>query len=436
MRISIFGMGYVGVVSAACLLKDGHAITGVDINHSKVKDLAAGRSPIQEPGVAALLQAGYEAGRLSATTDTNVGVESSDMIWICVGTPSLRDGGLDLTAVEAVATQIGGCLRTSPARPLIVLRSTLLPGTTAHRFIPAIERASGLSVGQEIDVLFHPEFLREGAAVADFNEPPKIVLGEQRAGSGDALMEVYRDYSAPRHRVSLSESEMVKYADNLFHALKITFANEIGAVAKASGVDGRRVADIFCSDTKLNISARYLRPGFAFGGSCLPKDLRAIIRHAELLSVPIPMLGSMLRSNQDQVDTLVDLIISHKVQKVGMIGLAFKADTDDMRESPYVAVAKRLIGEGIHLSIYDPTVRTERLIGSNKLAVQAALQHLEQLLVDSIDELSECELILVNHRIIDADSVSKLLQEGKKVIDLADIPGVSREVSGYEGIAW
>jgi len=436
MRISIFGMGYVGVVSTACLLRDGHHVTGVDLAGPKVEDLAAGRTPIQEPGVAQLLADGHAAGRLRATTDAEVGLESCDMVWICVGTPSGADGGLDLSSVEAVCRRIGECLRDRDDRPLVVLRSTVLPGSTEGCAIPAIERASGLRVGRDLDVVFHPEFLREGSAVADFDEPPKIVVGEARPGAADRLFELYAGYEAPRFRLSLGEAELVKYSDNLFHAVKVTFANEIGAIARASGVDARRVSEVFCADTKLNISPRYLRPGFAFGGSCLPKDLRAVLRHAAVRSVATPMLSSMLDSNQAQVEALVGRVMEHDPATVGMVGLAFKPNTDDMRESPYVTVAKRMIGEGVSLRIFDPTVRTERLIGANKKMVQAALKHLEQLLVSSIDELDGCDLILVNHKIVDGGHVQRWLDSGTRVLDLADVPGVDREQDGYEGIAW
>ena len=429
-------MGYVGTVSAACLLRDGHKIVGVDSNKFKVYDVLHGRSPIQEPGVAEMLTAGHNGGRLCATSDAQAGMADCDMVWICVGTPSAPDGGLDLRAVDAVGRQIGAALRHAENRPLIVLRSTVLPGTTENRFIPTLEEASGLMVGEDFDVVFHPEFLREGVAVADFDEPPKIVIGEQRSGGGDVLMSMYEGYDAPCHRLRLGEAEMIKYSDNLFHAVKITFANEIGAISRACGLDGRRVADVFCSDTKLNISPRYLKPGFAFGGSCLPKDLRAILRHSELLSVPAQMLRAVLASNESQIEALLRRVLVHRPKSVGMVGLAFKVNTDDMRESPYVAVAKRLIGEGVSLRIFDPTVHTERLIGSNKKTVQAALNHLEALLVSSVEDLSECDVIVINHVIVDADQVRHWTNSKRIVIDLAGVSGVDAADEGYEGIAW
>ena len=436
MKISIFGMGYVGVVSGACLLREGHEIIGIDPAAAKVADLARGRSPIQEPGVAERLAAGHAAGRLTATTTPNGALSGSHMIWVCVGTPSSPDGDVNLNSVETVIRQIAHLLRTIPDRPLIVLRSTCLPGTTAERIIPLLEQESSLTVGKDIDVVFHPEFLREGSAIKDFHEPPKIVVGEATAGAGDVLLKVYEDCAAPVFRLGLGEAEMVKYCDNLFHALKITFANEVGALAKSAGLDARKVAEVFCADTKLNISPRYLRPGPAFGGSCLPKDLRAMRRLAALKSLRIPMLEKVLESNEDQINSLVRRILVHRPGSVGMVGLAFKPGTDDMRESPYVKVAKALIGEGIELRIYDPTIQPQRLIGSNREQVQTALRHLEHLLVELLDHLSGLDLIVVNHPTIEANSINRWLEDGTVVLDCVGIEGLDPQTPGYEGLYW
>ena len=436
MRIAIFGMGYVGVVSGACLLRDGHEIVGVDPVQAKVADLAQGCSPLQEPAVAELLADGHKAGRLKATTDPSEGLKSSSMVWICVGTPCGPDGAIDLSAVESVIAQIGECLRCSKDRPLIVLRSTCLPGTTSDQVIPLLQNKSHLVVGKDIDVVFHPEFLREGSAVEDFYNPPKIVVGEARPGAADLLLSLYKKYKAPIFRMELAEAEMVKYCDNAFHGLKITFANEIGALARAAGVDARKVAEVFCADTKLNISPRYLRPGPAFGGSCLPKDLRAILRFASIKSLQLPVLEGVLQSNEVQIDGLIQRVLTHHPGVIGIVGLAFKAKTDDMRGSPYVKVAKALIGEGIKVRIYDPAVQPDRLIGSNKEQVQRALRHLERLLVRSVDDLSAAELIIINHPMVDAECVYGWLGKRIKVIDLADIKGIDRQTEGYEGIYW
>ena len=436
MRISIFGMGYVGVVSGACLVRDGHQVVGVDPVESKVVDLSKGYTPIQEPGVAEMLAQGHKAGRLSATTDPAEGLAGSEMIWICVGTPTADDGGVNLSHVKTVVGQIGDVLRGSKERPLIVLRSTCLPGTTRQMVIPLLEERSGLTIGKDIHVVFHPEFLREGTAVKDFDDPPKIVVGEAHPGAGDLLMGVYEKYKAPRFRLELTEAEMVKYCDNLFHALKITFANEVGAIAKSVGVDARRVAEVFCSDTKLNINSRYLRPGFAYGGSCLPKDLKAIIRFASLNSIRVPALQGLLESNDVQIGNLVARVLAKGPKSVGMVGLAFKPNTDDMRQSPYVKVAKTLIGEGIKLFIYDPAIQPERLIGSNKEMVQKALGHLQRVLVPSLDALASADLILINHAIVDSSLVCRWTQWGIYVMDLVGIKDVDRNTENYEGIYW
>jgi GDP-mannose 6-dehydrogenase len=436
VNITIFGMGYVGIVSAACLLRDGHTVTGVDLNEAKVRDLNAGRTPIQEPGVTELLAAGHAAGRLTATTDTAAGLANCEMAWICVGTPSRPDGGVNTQQVERCIREIGTNLRESAVRPLIVARSTIPPGTVRDRIIPALEQTSGLHVGQDLHVVFHPEFLRESCAVDDFDHPPKIVVGEAHAGAADPLLRLYERYTAPRFRVGLEVAEMVKYSDNLFHAVKVVFANEIGAMARAVGADARQVAEIFCSDTKLNINPYYLRPGFAFGGSCLPKDLRAMVRLAQQESIRVPLFDATLESNRVRIEELVERVLSYRPARVGMVGLAFKPRTDDMRESPYVAVAKRLIGEGVELRIYDPGVDTRRLLGSNQAAVQAALGHLERLLVTGLDELAQCGLVLINHPTVTADCVARWLNSGVRVIDLVGIPSVEPHTPGYEGIAW
>ncbi len=436
MRISIFGMGYVGIVSGACLLRDGHEITSIDPVAVKIKDLSQGRSLIQEPYIAEMLAEGYKAGRLKATVDPSEGLSGSDMVWICVGTPSEPAGEIDFSAVDTVIGQIGQVLRNTKDRPLIVLRSTCLPGTTSSRVIPRLEKTSGLTVGKDIHVVFHPEFLRESTAVKDFDNPPKIVVGQAHPCAADLLFSIYEKYEAPRFRLELGEAEMVKYCDNFFHALKITFANEVAAIAKSVGVDARRVAEVYCADTKLNISPVYLRPGFAYGGSCLPKDLRAIMRFASLKSLSLPMLQGTLESNDVQINNLISRILSHNPKTVGMVGLAFKPDTDDMRESPYVKVAKVLIGEGVPLRIYDPAVNPDLLIGSNKEQVQKALRHLESLLVSDLQELSETDLVIVNHSIVDANCIYSWLDAGIRVFDLANIKGVDRHADCYEGLYW
>ena len=436
MNITIFGAGYVGVVSAACLLRDGHTVTAIDPVKTKVDDLSSGNAPLSEPGVSELLRVGHEAGKLIASTKPDSALLDTDMIWICVGTPSRSDGSIDLSFIDRVFAEIAMILKGQENQPLIVLRSTVLPGTVESYVIPKFESLSGLKVGHDIDIVFHPEFLREGTAIADFDDPPKIVVGELQPESANILMSIYNSYEAPKFRLKLAEAELVKYCDNLFHAVKVTFANEIGALAKALKIDGRRVADVFCADTKLNISPRYLRPGFAYGGSCLPKDTRALLRKASMLAVSTPLLESLPISNNGQIETFVNTLISQKPNMVGIVGLAFKTGTDDMRESPYVSVAKRLIGEGIPLMIFDPGVDPDRLLGGNKSAVESALGHLKALMETDLVNLENCSHIVVNHRIVDSTQIYNWLESGIKVIDVASVPGVENNTDGYTGIAW
>jgi GDP-mannose 6-dehydrogenase len=320
-----------------------------------------------------------------------------------------------------------------------VVRSTVLPGTTAGVILAELESATGMQVGKDLRLVVHPEFLREGTAVSDFDNPAKIVIGEHTSGHGDRLMQLYErknQYMAPKFRLTLSEAEMVKYCDNVFHALKITFANEMGSIARAAGVDARRVAEVFCSDTKLNISPHYLRPGFAFGGSCLPKELRAISRYSTMHALPTPMIRGILDSNAAQINALTERVKAHQPRKVGMVGIAFKPQTDDMRESPFVTVAKALIGEGISVMIYDPAVNVGKLIGSNKRAVEIAMGHLKEMLVDTLDQLDGCDTILINHPTVDSKKIQAWTTAGSHVIDLCGIKGVDRKTPGYEGIAW
>ncbi len=435
MKIGIFGMGYVGVVSAACLAEEGHDVVGVDKVQQKVDDLSLGKPPIQEPGISSLLEKAYNSGKLSASMNSIDGIEDMDMIWICVGTPSDHNGSIDLLFVKKVIGEIGETLRNIKSRPLIVLRSTVLPGTVNDVIIPLLEKESRLDVGKDIHIVFHPEFLRESSAINDFFDPPKIVVGELTKGSSKPLLDLYNKYKAIKFVLSLTESEMVKYADNLFHALKTTFANEIGSISKSLGIDARRVAEVYKADTKLNISTKYLDPGFAFGGSCLPKDLRAILHLATQKSIKIPMIEGVLNSNSHQISSFANRIVRLNLKKIGMYGFSFKSKTDDMRESPFVAVAKILIGEGVKLKIYDPGINLEKLIGSNKEAVRNALGHLEDYLVSSIACLGESEIIIVNHSTLDAETVNKWLDAGIKVFDLAGIEHVEKHTN-YEGIAW
>jgi len=437
MKISIFGMGYVGATSAACLLDDGHEIVGVDVNPLKVEKLSQGKSPmIQEPGIEELLYKGYKEGRLTATTDSEEGVRLCDMIWICVGTPSNFDGSIDLSYVKKVIEDIGLILKKIKNRPLIVIRSTCLPGTMDNIIKPLLEKTSGLVVDKDIDLIFHPEFMREGSAISDFKNPAKIVTGSSAHKKANLLLNIYKNYKVVRFRFNYKEAEMVKYCDNIFHALKITFANEMAIVSKSIGIDSRNVAEAYMSDYKLNISPAYLYPGFAYGGSCLPKDLNAMLRFASSNSLQLPMVNGIVESNEKQIKNLIYRILSHKPSKVGMIGIAFKKDTDDIRNSPYVEVAKSLIGEGITLKIYDPLVRKECLIGSNKKQFYQSFRNIDNLLVDSLDELSSVDLIIVNHNIIGKEMIYKWMADDINIVDLVGIESEDYSNDKYDGLYW
>ena len=439
MKIGILGMGYVGVTTAACLLNDGHYVVGVDTNVSKVNWLNSNNNTfsfMQEDGVEESLFKALKKELFKATIYADIAMYQCDIIFICVGTPSNFDGSINLSHIRSVIKDIGGSLTKTNNRPLLVVRSTCLPGTMENVIKPLIEEESGLKVGEDMDLIFHPEFLREGTAMADFIDPPKIVVGESRDGASDLLLDLYDDYQAPCFKLSYGEAEMVKYCDNLFHALKITFANEVASISHSVGVDSRKVAEVYCSDKKLNISDTYLYPGNPYGGSCLPKDLKAILRFAELNYLQIPMLKGVLESNDNQIKNLVNRVLSHNPSQIGMVGVAFKEGTNDMRNSPYVEIAKSLIGEGLPLQIYDPLVNQDNLIGSNKKQFHSNFRNIDRLLVDSIDRLICSDIILINQPIVDADRVNMWLESCIRVIDLTGIDGVNQGSQFYEGIYW
>src|SRR5688572_2281552 len=348
--VSVFGLGYVGCVSAACFAKEGHTVVGVDVSSAKVDMIQRGQATIVEQGIGELVAEMRSAGRLSATTDVVDAVRRTDISLICVGTPSRPNGSLDLSYVERVCAQIGEALKTKDTRHTIVVRSTVLPGSTETIAIPALEGASGLKAGRDFGIAMNPEFLREGTSIKDFYDPPFTLIGTEDEATGAAVASLYAGIGAPVHVTATRVAEMIKYACNCFHGLKVGFANEIGNVCKALGVDSHEVMRLFCEDTKLNISPAYLRPGFAFGGSCLPKDLRAITYRARQLDVPTPILAATLESNAAQIDHAFDMIMAHGKKRVGVLGLAFKAGTDDLRESPNVTLIERLIGKGVQLA--------------------------------------------------------------------------------------
>jgi GDP-mannose 6-dehydrogenase len=438
MRAAVFGLGYVGCVSAACLADAGHTVTGVDVNALKVDLLRSGQAPVMEPGLRELIAKNREAGRLSVSDRADEAVMESEISLVCVGTPQHPNGSADLEALERTTESIGHCLAKSATRHTVVIRSTCEPGTCRNVVAPVLERSSGLRAGVDFGLAMNPEFLREGTSIEDFLHPSRTVIGEIDTESGDAVERLYEGIQGSVFRVPLEVAEMVKYADNAFHALKITFANEIGAVSRGFGVDSHEVIEILCADKKLNISTAYLRPGFAFGGSCLPKDLRALVRGARHADLELPLLESILPSNEAQLRRLVDLVVSFDRRRVGVVGLAFKPGTDDLRESPLVELSERLLGKGFNLKIFDPAVSMSRIVGSNREYIDQRIPHIASLLVDTIDELfdhSEVCVIGSNNE----QRVEKLAADnGRIIVDLVRLPRASEmgRDSGYVGIAW
>jgi len=419
LSISVFGLGYVGTVTAACLAQEGHETIGVDVSEKKVETILQGESPVREERVSTLVKENVASGRLCATVDAEEAIRSSDMAIVCVGTPSKRNGELTTSQVESVAADIGSVLedRSPYDDLLIVLRSTVLPGMTQSLVIPTLEEAAGRPIGNGYDVVFHPEFLREGSSVDDFYDPPKIVIGEREPGCGEMLTRFYETFDAPLFHTSLQTAEAVKYADNVFHAVKVTFANEMGQFFQEHGVDAQRVMNLFRQDTKLNISPKYLRPGFAFGGSCLPKDLRVALHAGREQELELPMLENILPSNRAQIDRVVSRILEEKVSEVGFYGLAFKPDTDDLRESPYLILARRLQDEGVQVRCYDPLVEPKALIGHNRRYMEETLPDLSDLMVESVEDLLDCPCIVIGHP-LDEREIESWLDEGIIVVDL------------------
>jgi GDP-mannose 6-dehydrogenase len=398
VKVAVFGLGYVGTVSAAALARDGHEVVGVDVVASKIEILSAGRSPVLEPGIDELIGAGVASGRLRATDDPAEGLADAALSLICVGTPSRADGSLDLKYVKQVAGQIGSKLSLAASGHRVVVRSTVLPGSTRNVVLPEVERASGVRVGEGWDICMNPEFLREGVSLVDYDSPPRILVGEREPGGGKPVLDLYEQVDAPRFSVALEVAEAVKYTDNAFHALKVSFGNEISRIWSAHGADPIRVMDIMTRDHKLNISPLYLRPGFAFGGSCLPKDLRALTFAAREETVSVPVLDAVIPSNEVQIRRALDAVLATGKRRVALLGLAFKRGTDDLRESPLLELAKRFIGEGLELSIFDPAVSLARLIGTNRAFLEGSLPHINRLLHESVEEtVADAEIIVIGH---------------------------------------
>jgi GDP-mannose 6-dehydrogenase len=437
VQISVFGLGYVGTVSAVGLARLGHRVVGVDVDQLKVEHIAQGLSPVVEPGVNELLKLARESNRLSATSDATGAVHETDISLVCVGTPSRPNGSPSVDQVIRVAGQIGEALRTKCSYHGVVIRSTSFPGT-AERAIQVIARASGKTPNVDFGVAANPEFMREGTSVEDFENPPYTVVGTSDLRLADMLAEMYAGVRAPFHRVTAREAEMLKYACNAFHAAKVTFANEIGAISKRLGIDSHKVMSILVEDTRLNVSPAYLRPGFAFGGSCLPKDLRAINHAARRLDLSVPMLSALLVSNDEQIARLVASVLAEKRKRIGILGLSFKSGTDDLRESPIVRVVETLLGKGCDIAIYDSNVNLSRLIGSNKSYIEREIPHVSLLMRGIIQEvLDHAEVLIIANEGPGFREALKALRADQTVYDLVRITDQPALPGGrYDGVCW
>lgn len=422
MRISIFGLGYVGAVSAGCLAAEGHQVLGVDPVADKVDLINRGHSPIVEAEINEIIEETVRTSHLRATQDPATAIHETDLSFICVGTPSQPNGNLDLRYIRRICEQIGAALRTKTARHTVVVRSTILPGTMRTVVIPTLEEASGKKGGVDFNVCNNPEFLREGSAVKDFRCPPKTVIGELEKTSGDLLASLYEHVEAPLIRTDLNTAEMIKYVDNSWHALKIGFANEIGNFCDSFDVDAEAVMDIFCQDKKLNISPAYLKPGFAFGGSCLPKDLRALSYQAKIRDLQLPILSAVLPSNEMQIARGVKLVTNSGNQRVGVLGFSFKAGTDDLRESPVIEVIERLIGKGYDLRIYDRNVNIAALVGANRDFILNHIPHISRLMVPSIDAvLDHAKTLVIGNRDPEFNQIQSKLRDDQCLVDFVRI---------------
>jgi GDP-mannose 6-dehydrogenase len=437
MDISIFGLGYVGIVSAGCLASDGNNVIGVDSNRTKVNLINQSASPIIEKDIGAMISSCVAQGRLRATGDAMEGVINSDVSIICVGTPSQINGNLDLSFVRRVCQEIGEALKHKSGFHVVIARSTMLPGSMRTVVIPTLEEASGKRVGVDFGVCINPEFLREGTAVWDYYNPPKIVIGESDRRTGDLVATLYGKLTAPLVRTDIETTEMVKYADNAWHALKVVFANEIGSIAKTLGMDGHRVMNIFCQDTKLNLSAYYLTPGFAFGGSCLPKDVRALNYKARTLDLELPTLASILPSNNLQIERGLKMIMDKGHRRIAILGLSFKAGTDDLRESPLVEIIERLLGKGHDLRIFDRNVELARLTGANRDFILNHIPHISRLMVGSLEEVLDFgETIVVGNAAPEFGGVVERLRDNQVLVDFVRVTEQPSIPGRYDGMCW
>jgi GDP-mannose 6-dehydrogenase len=437
--ISVFGLGYVGTVTAACLAYRGNNVIGVDLSQPKVEAINSGNSPIVEPRVSEIIADSHKANRLHATSSAEAAVMNSEISFLCVGTPSLRNGKLDLGHIEPVCREIGEILKKKNSFHLVVLRSTVLPGTAETIVVPTLEKFSGKRMGPDFGVCVNPEFMREGTAVADFLEPAMTVIGAVDKAHSALVRELYAWTPGRMFETSFRSAEMLKYVCNAWHAVKIAFANEIGTLARELDVDAESVMEMFVSDTKLNISPIYLKPGFAFGGSCLPKDVRALNYRAKELDLKLPLFDSIMPSNEEHLARAVEMVLQTGKRKIGMLGLSFKAATDDLRESPQVQLVKRLIAEGREIQIWDDNVSLGRLIGSNREYIEQVIPHIGLLLNANLEEvLKDAEVVVIGTRDLNWDSLKNSIRRDQEVIDLVNLEKSRRPqiTSAYKGICW
>lgn len=438
MKISIFGLGYVGAVSLACLARDGHDVVGVDIDQSKLDLISSGKSPIVEEGIQEVMAEVVSSGRVTVTSDCATAIAGTDLSFICVGTPSQQNGSQDLRAIERIAADIGAALREKDGFHTVVIRSTVQPGTVLQVVEPLLVEHSGKRSGIDFGLCFQPEFLREGSSIKDYDNPPMTVVGANSDKAAQVLENLFGELPGQFLRTDIGTAECLKYACNAFHAVKVTFANEIGRVTQSVGVDSRKVMELVCEDRQLNISTAYLRPGFAFGGSCLPKDLRALLYVARENDVEVPMLAGLLPSNKLHVEHALETLIAQGTRKIGMLGLSFKSGTDDLRESPLLTLAEQLIGKGMDLKIFDPEVNFARLIGANRRYLEESIPHVASLMCDSTSEVLEhADVVIVG--LSDTQIVNDLhsmTQERHFVLDLVSVRNAQQLAGTYQGVCW
>ncbi len=438
MNVSVFGLGYVGCVSAACLAHDGHYVIGVDVNPLKVEMINKMKSPVVEQNLGELIKEGVQAGRLKGTCDAREAVLNTAISLVCVGTPCDKKGNIVLDFIERGSQEIGHVLKEKNERHIIVYRSTIVPGTLRSRIVPILEKSSGMKVGRDFGVCVNPEFLREGTGVFDFYNPPRVLIGEDNADDGRAVESLYMKVKARVVHTRIEVAEVIKYVENAFHALKVAFANEIGLLCKELAIDSHEIMGIFCEDTKLNLSAYYLKPGFAFGGSCLPKDLQALTYRARQLGLDLPLLSSIMKSNEAHMRQIINTVEGFQAKNIGIVGLSFKQGTDDLRESPSVILAEVLIGRGCNIAIYDEEVNLASVIGANRQYINERISHISKLLVPTLDDLlRRSDLVIITKHVEGMASVSLGDLRNKTIFDLVNVGEIKRMRGiDYHGVAW